>query len=475
MTERTTTDSKFLTVFCAVIAEMDLAVLNLINVFFISKGLGDDAVSAYELVMPCLFLVCGIIALGYNGIQAVCSKDYGSGNKEMFDRHKNAGYTWMIVILALIAVLFLIFKEPVLDLLGANEEGPNIARLSEECYLVFIPCFVLQGFFAVVSSLLFLEEKKVLIYLNIIFYAVFFSGNLLVLNLAPSMTGFIAVNAVSEAFAVVFVIVYWILKRERAISAYTVFRVSPKDIKDSVLTGLPDFMEYAFAAVLSLILNLYMIARFASNVLAGFGVFEALENIPELICLAFCFLSTATFGVRVGRVLQAYKPEERLAAETELEKHSRNLTRAGVVASIVLSALMILFARPVVIRFFTEASDPETVNAAVLLVISYSVGFTFYMLNSEIVCYYKVVKAFWSAHIIFLVEALAFPLLMRIVLGELFGITGFCIGGAAAEILTFILNLCFIWKACGHFPLSFKDFRMDKHIGRMRKNEADLT
>ena len=475
MTERTTTDSKFLTVFCAVIAEMDLVVLNLINVFFISKGLGDDAVSAYELVLPCLFLVCGIIALGYNGIQAVCSKDYGSGNKEMFDRHKNAGYTWMIGILAFMAVSFLIFKEPVLDLLGVNEEGPVIAGLSEECYMAFIPCFVLQGFFAVVSCLLFLEEKKVLIVLNIIFYAVFFSGNLLVLNLAPSMTGFIAVNVVSEAFAVVFVIVYWILKKERAISAYTAFRVSPKDIKDPVLTGLPDFMEYAFAAVQALILNLYMIARFASNVLAGFGVFDALENIPELICLAFCFLSTATFGVRVGRVLQAYKPEERLAAEAELEKQSRSLTKIGIVASVALSVLMIFFARPVVMWFFTEASDPETVNAAVLLVISYSIGFTFYMLNSEIVCYYEVVKAFWSAHIIFLVETLAFPLLMRIVLGEMFGLTGFCIGGAIAEILTFLLNLCLVWKSCGHFPLNFKDFRMDKHIERMRKNNSNLA
>ena len=85
-------DGKAFTVICAVIAEMDLAVLNLINVFFISKGLGDEGVSAYEIVVPCLFLVCGFIALGYNGIQAVCSKDYGSGDKELFNRHKNAGY-----------------------------------------------------------------------------------------------------------------------------------------------------------------------------------------------------------------------------------------------------------------------------------------------------------------------------------------------------------------------------------------------
>jgi len=461
---------KFFIFFCAMIAEMDLAVVNLINVFFISRSLGDDGVAAYEIIFPCLLIVGGVIALVYNGVQAVCSKDYGSGDKEMFDRHKNAGYTWMLGIMILLSTLFMIFKRPLLELLGAYEEGTNIAGLCEECYMAYIPNFVFQGFFAVASCLLFLREKKILLAANLILYALMIGGNLWVLHFAPSMTGFIAVNAVSEAFAVVFIIIYWVAGRKSSLSACTAFRIFPKDITESLLTGLPDFMEYVFAAVLSLILNLYMIARFSSSMLAGYGIFESIENIPELLCVGFCFLSTATFGVRVGRVIQAYRPEERTKAERDLEQQSRSLTKAGIAVSVLAAILLLIMAKPVISQFGTEASEPEAADISFLLMVSYSIGFVFYMLNSELVSYYKVVKALWSAHSIFFAEAFAFPLLTSILLGELFGAVGFCFGGALAEILTFILNLCFIWKSCGHFPRCFKDFRMDKYIERNKKS-----
>lgn len=42
------------TLFFALIAEMDLVVKNLINIFFISRFLGSEGAAAYEIVMPCI-------------------------------------------------------------------------------------------------------------------------------------------------------------------------------------------------------------------------------------------------------------------------------------------------------------------------------------------------------------------------------------------------------------------------------------
>ena len=66
------------TLFFALIAEMDLVVKNLINIFFIRRFLGADGAAAYEIVMPCVMVASAFVALGYNGVQAVCAKDYGA-------------------------------------------------------------------------------------------------------------------------------------------------------------------------------------------------------------------------------------------------------------------------------------------------------------------------------------------------------------------------------------------------------------
>ena len=76
------------TVLFAMIAEMDLVVKNLINIFFISRFLGADGAAAYEVVMPCIMVVSAFVALGYNGVQAVCAKDYGAKDFTAFERHK---------------------------------------------------------------------------------------------------------------------------------------------------------------------------------------------------------------------------------------------------------------------------------------------------------------------------------------------------------------------------------------------------
>lgn len=106
------------TVLYAIIAEMDLVVKNLINIFFISRFLGADGAAAYEVVMPCIMVVSAFVALGYNGVQAVCAKDYGARDFAAFERHKNAGYTWLMIVMAALTLCSLYSKSPCSTCLG---------------------------------------------------------------------------------------------------------------------------------------------------------------------------------------------------------------------------------------------------------------------------------------------------------------------------------------------------------------------
>lgn len=460
------------TFFFAMIAEMDLVVINLINIFFVSRFLGAEGAAAYEVVMPCIMLVSAFVALGYNGVQAVCARDYGAGDFAAFERHKNAGYTWLIMVITAFTLLLTLFKEPVLDLLGANDGSAALALLSRDCYAIVLFCFIPQSIFSLAVCFMYLEERRQLLITNLILYGCILAGNIIVTVSRPSMTGYMLMNVIGIAAADLYIILScFILRRKSSKAAFTAWNMRLADIRESFFTGLPDFMEYGFVGVLYLVENLYLLTRFSESVVAGVGVFEAIDNLPEVICVGFSFLVTAVLGTRVGKVCGASSDRDRDAAMEELGKIARRITKVGVVGSLLVAAALLLLARPFS-RLFLPSGDAVATQSAILLTVSCAIGFGFYMLNSELVCYYKVVGAYIPAHILFFAEALLFPLGFKLMLGKLFGVTGFCFGGAAGEIAAFLLNLCIVWRTAGRFPRRISDFRMDKYLQRLIQNHA---
>ena len=459
-------------IFFAMIAEMDLVVKNLINIFFISRFLGAEGAAAYEVVMPCIMLVSAFVALGYNGVQAVCAKDYGARDFTAFERHKNAGYTWLLIVMAVFTLLLTLFKEPVLDLLGANEGSASLAQLSRDCYLIFLFCFIPQSVFSLAVCFMYLEERRQLLVTNLILYGCILAGNIIVTISGPSMTGYMLMNVIGISAADLYIILScFIIRRKSSKTAFRAWNMRLSDIRESFFTGLPDFMEYGFVGVLYLVENLYLLSRFSESVVAGVGVFEAIDNLPEVICVGFSFLVTAMLGTRVGKVCGTSSTTNRDAAQKELGETARRITKGGVLGSLFVAAILLLLARPFV-GLILSSGDAVATESAVLLTISCAIGFVFYMLNSELVCYYKVVGAYIPAHIVFFAEALLFPLSFKLMLGELFGVTGFCLGSAAGEIAAFLLNLCIVWRTTERFPLRISDFRMDKYLQRLIHNHA---
>lgn len=460
---------QIITPIIALIAEMDLVVKNLINIFYVSRNLGSEGIAAYELVMPCVMVVSAFVALGYNGIQAVCAKDYGSNDHEAFERHRNAGYTWLLAATAVLTLVFAIFKVPILDLLGANDGSNTLAILSRECYSMFLLCFVPQSIFSIACCLFFFEEKVQLLIINIILYTLMFAGCGFVTATGPSMTGYILVNLVSIMAADIYIVIScFIIRRKSSKAAFTAISLRISDIRESFFTGLPDFMEYAFVSVLYLVENLYILRRFSESVIAGLGVFEAIDNLPEIICVGFSFLVTACLGTCVGKHKAASSETSIRKAEEILDKEANKLTLGALTGAVVTAAFLIVTARPATALFLTD-NDPAAAASAVLLTVSCALGFVFYLLNSELVCYYKIIGAYIQAHVLFLAEALLFPLGAKILLGEIFGVAGFCMGGAVGEFAAFILNLAIVWISSGKFPLKMSDFRMDRYLMRLRK------
>lgn len=138
---------------------------------------------------------------------------------------------------------------------------------------------------------------------------------------------------------------------------------------------------------------------------------------------------------------------------------------AGI-GGLILAFILIALAHPLV-NIFLQDNEPEAVNCAILLTFSCAAGYVFYLLNTGLVCYYKLVRAFIPAHLMFVAEALLFPLAIKLGLGELFGIEGFCFGGALAEMLVLVLNLFVIWILNKRFPRRFTDIMLDGYLRKL--------
>ena len=458
----------------SLIVEIDIIIINLINTFFVSRFLGLDGAAAYEVMMPLLAIIGAFSALAYCGIQTVCSKDYCAKDFESFKKHKNAGYTWIILIMIILTILFYFFKLPVLDLLGANDGSETLAVLSDEAYIMIIFCFIPQGIFSITSCLLFFEEKKQLIVINIILYTSMILGSILVTILGPSMMWYMFINIISISLADLYLIFYaFIIKRKTSLASFDKLNFKFKDVKDSLYTGLPDFIEYFAASIFYLIENIYVLSRFSESLIAGMAVFEAIDNIPEILCIGFSFLVTSMLGTRVGRFISIESKENSDIIEKDLENSAKKLTYLATIGGIIFSVILILVAYPTA-KAFLPLGDQEAIHYAFLLTTSCAISFVFYLINSQIISYYKIVKAYSFAHIALFVEAFLFPLGFKILFGELFGAIGFCLGTFAGEIFTLLLNFVIVTIVNNRFPTKIKDFGMKKYLYKLKNIKNEL-
>ena len=187
------------------IAEMGIVVINMLNIFFVSRYLGATGVAAYELIFPVMAVIVAIGCLFYTGTQTICAKDYGAADPESFAKHRNAAYSWVITAMGTVMILLYVLQAPVLDLLGANDGDSQLYQLSSQCYSWFLPSMIPGGVYVTACSLLYFEEKRSLLIANLILFVSMILGSIAVVLTSPSMTGFIVINTMAYFLADIYI------------------------------------------------------------------------------------------------------------------------------------------------------------------------------------------------------------------------------------------------------------------------------
>ena len=107
-----------------ILSAMTVMVCMLVDSIMIGRFLGVDSMTAYGLANPILLLFAAFGAMLSAGIQVMCGKTVGAGDRDGTD----ACFSAAAILAAAVSVggmlLILLFINPVCTLLGAGRPGP---------------------------------------------------------------------------------------------------------------------------------------------------------------------------------------------------------------------------------------------------------------------------------------------------------------------------------------------------------------
>ncbi|MGG0174654.1 MATE family efflux transporter [Gottfriedia acidiceleris] len=340
-------------------------IYNLINVFFIGLVHDTAMLSAITLGLPIFTVLMAIGNIFGVGAGTFVTRLLGEGNLQ---RGKSVtGYAFYMSIICglIIAVLALLFVNPIVHLLGAD--ATTLLYTKQYTITLFIGGFAFILNFAleqIVRSEGAAKESMYGMFISVVFSIIFDVLFILVLNLH------VMGAALSMVLANIAASIYYIWFLERKSETLRGFikhwKVSITDQLEIYKVGVPELFKMSFMIVTTLLLNNYSI-KYGEHVVASFGIAVRIAQLPEFI----------TMGLFIGAIsLIAYnfggKNKPRLY-ETLKEL---TLWIGGI--SIVFGGIVYIF-KIQVLGLFTSDSAVLSIGALILtaqLISSVFNGFT---------------------------------------------------------------------------------------------------
>ena len=196
-----------------ILSAMTVMICMLVDSMMIGRFLGVDSMTAYGLASPVLLVFAAFGSMLSAGIQVMCGKTMGSGDREATD----ACYSLSLVLAVLISVtgmlLVLIFVKPISMLLGAGKPTRDnavffLTRDYLRGFIVGAPAFIVAQimvpFLQISGNRARLAGAVVLMTISDILFDVLnvfvFRGGTLGMGLASSLSYYLAVLAGGSYF-----------------------------------------------------------------------------------------------------------------------------------------------------------------------------------------------------------------------------------------------------------------------------------
>lgn len=355
----------------AMAAMLMVLVYNLADTFFIGQTHDALQVAAVSLATPIFLMFMAVgTAFGIGGT-SVISRALGEGKKE-YARKVCSFCMWGCIIVGIImAVLFLIFMNPILSLIGASSDTWDLSK----DYLSIVVCC---GPFVLISNCYANiirtegESGKAMIGQLI--------GNLLNVILDPIMILGFGWNIAGAAIATVIgnlfgagYYIYYFLRGKSSLSiSIKDFTVKEKVCSSVLIIGVPAALGSMLMSVSQIIINSQM-AEYGDMAIAGIGVAMKVVTITGMVCMGLGQGIQPLLGYCVG---------------AKLWKRFKDVFKFSMIFSlilgIVLTVICYLFTNQIVRVFLTDVTAFEYAVqfAKILLTTSFMFGVFYVLINA---------------------------------------------------------------------------------------------
>ena len=431
-----------------ILSSMTVMLCMLVDSMMIGHFLGIDSMTAYGLSSPILLVFAALGCMISAGVQVVCGKTMGSGDK----KGTNACYTASVVIIGAIALIgvagVLLFTDQICILLGAGQPTPdnNVFFLTRD-YLrgfiigapAFLVCQVMVPYMQisgnrtrlVVAVALMTVGDIIFDFLNVFLFKAGTFG----MGLASSVSYFIAF----------FIGIVYFIRRS------CVFKFKIKLLKISVCgklakAGIPTLINQISLVFLTLLLNKMLLGVGGNIAVAAYSTISTAGN----ICYSF---SSGIAAVALTLSSIFYTDEDRSA----LRMTVKSMTMFGVSICGIVTIIVLAAAKPMVMMFL---ENPAAKDIAIEGFRIFVLSLVPCALNTCFKNYYQGIDHAKLSMTISVLQNFALTALSAFVLSRFAGIRGVWFGFITGECLTFLIVSIYVFYKNGEVSVSAKSYSL---------------
>ena len=418
-----------------ILSAMTVMICMLVDSIIIGRFLGVNAMTAYGLSNPVLLIFAAMGSMLSAGIQVVCGKSMGSGDREGTNRCFSASVA-LVALISIIGLFFvLVFSSPLCVLLGAGQPGPDneVFYLTQDYLRGFIigaPAFLSAMIMVPFMQMSGNRTRLVVAVAGMtIFDIVFdllnvlvFHGGTLGMGLASSISYYIAFVIGGAYF----------LKKD------CMFRFRMKEIKKDIFgailkNGIPTMLNQVSLVLLVFLFNKILINVGGNLAVAAYSVISTIGN------LCYCF-GSGIGSVALMLASLFYSDEDRQSLQTVVKTMSfYALTLSAVIAVIVFAAA------PFLVNLFLTDSV-ESSSMAILGVRLFVLSLIPCSFNTALKNYYQGICRVTFSEIISVLQSVGFAGLFAFVLSRFFDATGVWLAFVCGESATLLFISAVVWK-----------------------------
>ena len=416
----------------SVIMMIFTSIYGVVDGLFVSNFVGKVPFAAINLIMPFLMVLGALGFMIGTGGSAIVAKTLGEKKREKANEYFSMLIYVTIISGIVIAVIGVLFIEPISEFLGAEGEMLKYCVVYGRIIVVALPAFMLQNVF---QSFLITAEKPRLglivtvlagitnMVLDFLFIAVFKWG----------VEGAALATAISQTVGGVLPFIYFTRKNDSLLQL-TKAKFNGEILIKTCTNGSSELMSNISSSLVGMLYNFQLLRVAGENGVAAYGVIMYVNFIFVAIFIGYSIGTAPIVGYNYGaanncELQNVFKKSLKILAITGIVLVAAGITLSGTLAKVFVGY------------------DIELMEMTKKGLIIYSTAFIFTGFNIFGSAFFTALNNGLISAIISFLRTLVFQLLAILILPFFFDLDGIWFAIVVAELAAFVITvICLIIK-----------------------------